>query len=269
MASQYDAIGSKYAVFKELWTSIMEEENLKKAVSPYLSKTTKPRVLDLACGTGFYSKKLIDWGADYVLGVDLSSSMVNAAQDMLSKEDKYAGKISFEVGNAIDLRKVQDEELFDIVLGAWLLNYASSLDEMTNMFHSIAANLRDGGVFVGLTPAPAEDVDEMARWWTEVQTKLPPDFPLEILYYEKLSSGEGWKTEVGNVAGGERVSFRNFHLKQSVYEESARRADMTGQLVWLEIQIPEHIEAKAGLATGGWKTFVEGGRHMGIVLVKK
>lgn len=269
MASQYDTIGSKYGAFKKMWTSIVEEDNLKKAVLPYLSKTAKPRVLDLASGTGFYSKKLVDWGADHVLGIDLSSSMVNAAQDLLSQENKYGGKVHFEVGNALDLGKVQDGESFDIVVGAWLLNYASSLDEMTKMFHSIATNLKDGGVFVGLTPSPAEDIDAFATQWSETQAKDPHRYPIEVNYYERLPSGDGWKTEIVSKGGGEEFSFKNFHLKQSIYEKGARRAGMTGKLVWPEIQIPEQLETKAGLTSEDWTTIVEGGQHVGIIIVEK
>lgn len=269
MASQYDNIGSKYGVFKEIWTSVMEEENIKEAISVYLRNTAKPRVLDLASGTGFYAKKLVDWGADYVLGVDLSSSMVKTAQDQVSHEDRYAGKVHFRVGNALDLGKVQGEEPFDIVLGAWLLNYAGSIDEMTKMFHSIAANLKEGGVFVGLTPTPMENIDEVAEHWPETQLKLGDDFPVEVKYYERLPSGDGWKTEVSSASGSEVVAFRNFHLKQSVYEEGAQRGGMSGKTVWPEVQVPEQLEARAGLDSEGWRTFVEGQKHMGIIVVGK
>lgn len=267
MSSQYDAIGSKYNVFKELITSVMEEENLRTATTTYLSRAENPRVLDLACGTGHYSKKALDWGADYVLGIDLSSSMVDAAKGLLSRDDKYHGKVRFEVGNVLDLGKLQGEQPFDIVLGAWLLNYASSLDEMTRMFRTIAANLKDGGVFVGLTPSAAEDVDELASRWTETQSKLPWGFPIQVHYYERLTSGEGWKTEIGNTAGAEKVSFKNFHLKKSLYEEGARRAGLEGRMAWPEVIIPDQV--KAELASEGWKMYVDGGRHMGIFVVEK
>lgn len=268
MSSQYDTIGSKYSVIKEMITSVMEEENLRTATMAYLSRTEKPRVLDLACGTGFYSKKALDWGADYVVGVDVSSGMVQAAKDLLSKDDnKYHGRIKFEVGNVLDLGKLEGEPPFDIVLGAWLLNYAGSLDELTSMFRTIAANLKDGGVFVGLTPSAVEDVDALARRWTETQAKLPQGFPIQVHYYERLPSGEGWKTEVGNTAGAEKISFKNFHLKKSLYEAGARGAGLQGRMEWPEVEIPERV--KAGLINEGWKMYVDGGRHMGIFVVEK
>lgn len=47
---------------------------------------------------------------------------------------------------------------FDIVLGAWLLNYASSADEMTETYTTIAMNLSPNGHFIGLTPHPSNDM---------------------------------------------------------------------------------------------------------------
>lgn len=265
MSSQYDTIGEKYSVFKEMATSIMEEENVKKAVMPYLSKTQNARVLDLASGTGHYSRKAIDWGAAYVLGVDSSREMVSAARSL---QPPAAGDgMRFEVGDVLSLGRIEGEEPFDVVLGAWLLNYAAGLDEITGMFRTIAANLKDGGVFVGLAPSAAEDVDALAAHWREACAKLPESFPIRVDYYEKLASGEGWKTEVSNKAGGERVSFRNFHLRKSLYEKGARRAGLGGRLDWPEVEIPERVRDE--LDREGWKTYVEGGKNMSVLVIEK
>lgn len=268
MASQYDSIGSKYSSFKQLSTSIMEEENLKKAITPYLSR--KPhgaRVLDLASGTGHYSQRAIDWGARYVLGVDSSRAMVDAAKHLLSGDDRYAERVEFQVGDALDLGRIEGQEPFDVVLGAWLLNYAADLDEMTRMFRTVAANLSDDGVFAGLVPSGAEDVDVLAGQWRTTSLGLPPEFPLKVDYYERLASGDGWKTEISNVSGGERISFRNFHLRKGIYEEAARRAGLEGKLDWPALEVPERV--REDLEQEGWKTYVEGGKHMGIVVVEK
>lgn len=130
MASQYDEIGSKYDSFKTHPTSMIEEASMQATIQPWLAEFPKARVLDLACGTGFYSKKLLDWGAGYVLGVDSSTSMVDAAGETFRKGGSFTGRASFRVGNAFDMGKIGDEEPFDIVVGVWLLNYASSPEEI-------------------------------------------------------------------------------------------------------------------------------------------
>lgn len=267
MTSQYDAIGSKYAVFKTLPTSIVEKENVRQAIVPYLSKSPHPRVLDLACGTGYYSKSVIDWGAEYVLGVDISSGMVNAAKESISQSDKYAGKIKFKVGNALDLGKLDGEDPFDIVIGAWLLNYASDLDEMTNMFQSISANLKKGGVFIGLTPPQADDVDAVVKRRMETHVDFPETFPIRVNHLERLESGLGWRTEVSNTSGGEKVTFRNFHLNKDVYEQGARKGGLGGKLSWPEVIIPE--EARAALTEDVWEMYERVGGHMSLLVVEK
>ncbi|CAN8099989.1 unnamed protein product [Discula destructiva] len=267
MTSQYDAIGSKYNVFKEVITSVVEEANMRKALMPYLIKNPKARILDLATGTGHYSKKAIDWGADFVLGVDLSKAMVEAAKDTLSRDDKYKDKVRFEVGDALNLDSVEGEEPFDIVLGVWLLNYASSLEEMTRMFGTIAASLKDGGVFIGLTPTPTGDVDAMARRVTESRASVPKNFPIHVDYYERLESGDGWKTEISSTGPGNQFAFRNFHLKKSLYEEGARRAGLKGKVEWPEIEIPQ--QARKVLAREGWEAYMDEKDQIGMLIVEK
>lgn len=266
MSSQYDDIGAKYNVFKHLPTSIVETQNVKDAVLPYLAKHEKARVLDLACGTGYYSHKLLEWGAGYVFGVDLSNSMVEVARQTISDEQRQAGVLRFDTGNALTLGKIPGEEPFDMATGVWLLNYSASVDDMTKMFQSISANLKDGGVFVGVTPHPTDDVTAFAEMTNEVQRKQPSRWGVTIDYYEQLESGEGWRTEV--IGHGEpKVSFKNFHLKKSVYEAGAKAGGMNGRVTWNEIELPQEAIDKTGPAF--WDMYFTNGPHMGVIVVEK
>lgn len=283
MASQYDEIGPGYSDLKKLVTSMVEEVNVRQTVQPYLAKMAHPRrILDLACGTGYYSKKAIDWGADYVLGIDQSQAMVEVARDCLISQDdphqsKYGSKVRFEVGDALGQGRVAGEDPFDMVIGCWLLNYAANADELAKMFRTISANLKPGGggVFVGLVPAAVEDVDDLAARWPRMQARQPADFPVRVRYYERLPSGEGWKTEVANTtASGETITFRNFRLKKSVYEEGARAAGIASAgkgLEWRDLTLPGPI--KAQLDQLGWTAYFDGfrpdGRNIGILVVEK
>jgi SAM-dependent methyltransferase len=263
MASQYDDIGAKYNVFKHFPTSVLETENFKDAVLPYLRKIERPRVLDLACGTGYYSHKLLDWGAAYVLGIDLSKAMVEAARQTITKEQQQAGVLRFQSGDALTLGKVHEEELFDIITGIWLLNYSSSTEDMTNMFRTISANLKEGGVFIGVTPHPTNDVTAYAKMMKERQGAR---WGVTVDYYEQLVSGQGWRTEV--IGDGEpRVSFKNFHLRKGVYEEGAKAGGMTGMVQWQDIALPREATDRA--APGFWDTYYTDGPHMGVIVVEK
>lgn len=266
MASQYDSIGSKYNVLKQLPTSILETSNLHDALLPYLSMRDKPRVLDLACGTGYYSSKLLEWNASYVLGVDISGKMIEAAKQSLSEPEKGHGSIKFRVGDALQLGKIEDELPFDVVIGAWLLNYSSCMEEMIQMFQTISANLKDGGVFIGITPCPTEDVDAYGQLANELQMERLERWGIGANYYEKLKSGEGWKVEV--VVGGEdKVAFRTFHLRKSVYEEGARKGGMNGRIVWKEVKIPQQALERMGEEY--WKLYSASGPQIGVLVVEK
>jgi hypothetical protein len=41
---------------------------------------------------------------------------------------------------------------FNLVFGAWLLNYAATAEEQLEMWRNIHGNLRPGGRFIGITP---------------------------------------------------------------------------------------------------------------------
>ncbi|KAK7710747.1 hypothetical protein SLS64_005651 [Diaporthe eres] len=265
MAAQYDDIGSKYESFKTLPTSLIEEASLKDTVEPWLAKFPNARVLDLACGTGYYSKKLLDWGAGYVLGVDSSSGMVDAAGEALSKDAMYSGKVNFQVGNALDLGQIGHEEPFHIIVGNWLLNYASDPEEMTSMYRTISANLEDGGVFISINPPPAEDVDERAEKWAAIQAQYLEVMPVRVDYCERLQSGLGWKTEITSLMKDAQFSFRNFHLRKNIYEEAARSGGLNGKLEWKGPTIPERVAT----ATDGFSKMSVKIKRMGILVVEK
>lgn len=65
----------------------------------------------------------------------------------------------------------------------------------------------------------AEDVDVVARRTIGGRYGFPGSFPIRVEYLERLESGLGWRTEVSNTCGGEKVKFQNFHLRNDVYEE--------------------------------------------------
>ena len=127
MSTQYDEIGTSYDEMRKLPVALLEAANVKEATKPYISGS---RVLDLACGTGLFSRAFLDWGASSVLGVDISTTMVNAA-----RVSSTSNKLSFKVADCS--RPIQYEGgPFDLVFGAWLLNYAPSGKDMANMFRT-------------------------------------------------------------------------------------------------------------------------------------
>ena len=144
--AQYDHIGSKYDEYARTAT-------LKRAESytffRMVGELAGQRVLDLACGFGFYTRQLKRRGAVQVVGVDISPEMVRLAR---AKEQEDPTGVEYRVGDAINLPLLGP---FDLVTAVYLLNYAESKDQMLGMCQSAYDNLVAGGRFVAYTINPA------------------------------------------------------------------------------------------------------------------
>jgi SAM-dependent methyltransferase len=144
--AQYDQIGSKYDEYARTAT-------LKRAESytffRMVGDLPGQRVLDLACGFGFYTRLLKQRGAAQVLGVDISPEMVRLA---CAKEQDDPTGVAYRVGDATDLPVLG---AFDLVTAVYLLNYATSKDQMRGMCRSAYDNLVPGGRFIAYTVNPA------------------------------------------------------------------------------------------------------------------
>ena len=144
--AQYDHIGSKYDEYAQTAT-------LKRAESytffRMVGELAGKRVLDLACGFGFYTRQLKQRGAAQVMGVDISPEMVRLAR---AKEQEDPTGVESRVGDAIHLPLLGP---FDLVTAVYLLNYAESKDQMLGMCRSAYDNLVAGGRFVVYTVNPA------------------------------------------------------------------------------------------------------------------
>jgi SAM-dependent methyltransferase len=105
-------------------------------------------VVDLACGEGIYSRKLLRRGAARVVGVDISPEMV-----ALARREEEADPLGAEYFVA-DVAAVNISELFDVALCSFLFNYARSRDELHSLVESVAGLLRPGGRVVGCNDYP-------------------------------------------------------------------------------------------------------------------
>ncbi len=77
MNAYYDKIARQYQKSKTLpFRQYVEWYSYSK----FLNDVTGKSVLDLACGDGFYSRRIKDKGAGRVVGVDISSKMIDLAR---------------------------------------------------------------------------------------------------------------------------------------------------------------------------------------------
>jgi toxoflavin synthase len=144
--AQYDHIGSKYDEYAQTATQKRAESyTVFRMAGPLAEK----RVLDLACGFGFYTRLLKQHGAAQVIGVDISPEMVRLGR---AREQAEPLGITYQVCDAVALPRVG---AFDLVTAIYLLNYATSRDQMLGMCRSAYDNLVEGGRFVAYTVNPA------------------------------------------------------------------------------------------------------------------
>ncbi len=126
---QYDEIGEAYEGFKAL---PLEQYAVVPSFLAMVGDVHGASVLDLASGTGFYSREFRRRGAAEVLGIDISGEMVSVAQQ-LEQHDPLG--VRYEVGDASELRSF--ERPFDVGLAVQLLNYAPDLAATERMCRNV------------------------------------------------------------------------------------------------------------------------------------
>lgn len=147
--SSYDAIARQYQESKQLpFRTHIEAYTLIQLLGDVQGLS----VLDLGCGEGSYSRMLRRAGASRVVGVDLSSAMIELAR---AEEQWEPLGCDYLVGDAGELGTIGS---FDLVLGAYLLNYADSAESLGRFATTIFANLRPGGRLAGINDNPAQDM---------------------------------------------------------------------------------------------------------------
>lgn len=147
--TQYDDIGQSYERLKHHMPLARGPE--RATVESLTGAVAGRSVLDLACGTGWYSRTLARAGAGSVLGVDISAEMVAAAERAEAREPLG---VRYEVRDA---RRLGVLGRFDMVTAVWLLCYARDRADLAAMARGIYDNLVPGGVYAGLEMNPHFD----------------------------------------------------------------------------------------------------------------
>ena len=258
MDTQYDKIAEVYDALRQLFPDRLERAIVEEEIKPYISDAN---VLDLACGTGFYTQLICQWGASRVVGVDQSHGMLDIAKRRLKSSNSTNEKITY-IENDCAQPKVYEGGPFDLVFAGWLLNYASSREALTYFFHTIASNLVAGGTFMGVVPHPSDD----PRTFTDEAQRVQPKRYGEIVMSFIEEVADGVKTHL--FAPTEPpVEFDNYHLRKSVYEQAASEAGMKGELRWVKARRVEGVEREEERGWE-WDDFLKM-PNFAILIVKK
>jgi len=235
MTTDYDRIGTLYRRAKEQpWRSRLEAPSMMQLVGDVRGR----RVVDLACGEGFFTRKLKRAGATRAVGIDISREMI-----ALAESHEAAEPIGCEY-RVEDARAAGAERDFDLSVSGWLLVYAHDRAELAVMCRGIADRLRSGGRFVTLTTNPA--LREFGR---------EPDYRKYGFDIEVADTAAEGAPIVWTIHLDEHTSFEieNYYLPVEVLVSSLRDAGMRDVRVHALTLAPD---PRAGDEDGYWSEFL-------------
>lgn len=235
--SEYDAIAGAYKDSKQLsFREYIEEYTLFET----LGDIKGMEVLDLACGEGFYTRKLKLAGAREVTGIDVSAEMIRLAED---EERARTTGCRYLHSDAANL--VLDEPV-DLVVAMYLLNYARDANELLLFVRSAHGALKPGGRFVGFNDnvlnAPGGTVSYARYGFVKEYTGTPADrTPADRTPTDCAPSGVA-PSEGDSIVyrftneDGMRFEFNNYYLSPSTYRRVFEEAGFAG-FHWIDPQL--------------------------------
>jgi SAM-dependent methyltransferase len=208
VAAEYDNIGLEYQESKRLPFRLHIEEHSMFELLPDLAGRS---VVDLACGEGIYSRKLLRRGAVRVVGVDISGEMVSLARRAEEAEPLGAEYV------VADVATVDVGEHFDIALCSFLFNYARNREELRSLVRGVARLIRPGGRVIGCNDYPENPPEHFDRYRPYGFVKLGAAQPQEgstITY--RFFNPDGTVFEIDN-----------YYLPTEVYRQEFKVAGFT------------------------------------------
>jgi ubiquinone/menaquinone biosynthesis C-methylase UbiE len=101
------------------------------------------RVLDVGCGNGA-ATVLFAEKVSHIEGIDFSSQMIEQAKRLAEADTKLQGKVSFQVGNVLDLSAYSEGSFDAVISQRCLINLTSWTDQQQAIFQ-LARVLKPGG----------------------------------------------------------------------------------------------------------------------------
>ena len=101
-------------------------------------------VVDLGCGSGFFTNEFAKKGAKKVVGVDNSREQLQRAKRNQLKNVEYM------LGNIFE----QSLPVADIILAPYVINYATDKKQLVKLFQHIHQSLNPNGILIGVVDLP-------------------------------------------------------------------------------------------------------------------
>ncbi len=241
MPTDYDAIAGQYQTAKrQAWRGHVEAFTFFRMLGDLTGKV----VVDLACGEGHYTRMLPSLGACRVVGVDRSEGMIALAR---AQEAEHPVGIEYLVQ---DCRSLLLPAESDVATAAYLLNYASSREELMEMVAGIARCLKPSGKFVTMDSNPDLAFGNAAiyrKYGIDLRADAEPREGMPYTWVFHLDDGS--------------IEVENFWLPRAAYEEALRSAGFR-EVRWHRPQISPIAEV--GHDPAYWRDFLDHPPVMGI-----
>ncbi len=213
----YDSIAEAYRDSKQLpFRAVIERHTLFEI----LGNIRGQRVLDMACGHGFYTRLLKRAGASQVTGVDVSIEMIRLAEQ---EERRRPLGCAYLHGDAAAF---EPAEPVDLVVAMYLLNYARTREQLGKFCRVCHDALRPGGRFTGVNDNVRHPpVGSVSLRKYGLEKSCPPD-PKEgdVILYTVTNED------------GQQFEFENFYLEPRTYERAFRAAGFR-DFRWVELSL--------------------------------
>ena len=249
-STQYNSQQAPYDELRKTSIGIIERVNIRSIVLPFIEGAN---VLDLACGSGFYTHAFLKWGASKAVGVDISTAMLEEARAPGYSND--SNKVEFIEADCSKPTAYKGGP-FDLVFGAWLLNYASTGKEMADFWRNIYLNLKPGGRFVGVTPPPTNDPAGHIEAECRIRPLPTASGGLYSTVTRHVEEGIYFHLHSDTPAGD--LDFDTYHLRKDVWIAAAREAGFEGEIKWDVTNVPSDFMENPGKygeqSSGGAKT---------------
>lgn len=217
--AQYDAIAEAYRDSKQLpFRRAIEHHTLFET----LGDVAGMKVLDLACGTGFYARLLKRAGAAAVTGVDISAEMIRLAEQEEAGDPLGCSYVCSDVADF-----APEPGAADLVVAMYLLHYAQTAEKLVRFLRVCHDALRPGGRIVGFNDNvmhPPRGTESWSRYGIE---KIGP--------LTAPNEGDPIRYRLTNPDGGQ-VEFNNFFLRPETYDDAFRRTGFRG-FRWLGVAL--------------------------------
>jgi SAM-dependent methyltransferase len=230
METQYNAIAGGY---KQVITTLPERQLLGYNLELHEGDVAGKAVLDLACGTGDYTRGYKLRGARQVAGVDISQRMIELAQQT---EAAHPLGIEYQTADVAELGVLGS---FDLVTAFGLLHYAPTREQLHRMQKAIYANLRPGGRFVTAN----KNILKPEMWaaapegWQRYNVRPQVNHALPLQEGDRMTTHLHWNDT--------HVEFNNYYFTQATYEAGLVAAGFQN-IKWHHLILPPQFEKEYG-----------------------